>query len=126
MICLDATNKTLQAALGASASTTNPQVTVVFFDENIEGTDTKHSSKQTDMSHASDVTICDAPIKDFTRNIEYVSLYNADSQSASVMMKIDISGSDTNILKVILASGESLHYDNKGGWYALTTAGARK
>lgn len=126
MITLDSTTKELQAVLAGSSSSTGCQITASFYDENNEGRDTKHGSKESVTNNTTDVVICSAPSQNSVRNIERVSIYNADSITSTVTVKMDDGTTETIIIKVALATLESLHYDYHGGWYAMTAAGARK
>ena len=126
MITLVSTAQKLQVVLAGSSSSTGAQINASFYDENQEGVDTKQGSKQTVSNNTTDVDIVAAPAQNFVRNVEYISIYNADTITATVTVKIDDGGTETIIIKAALATLESMHYDNQGGWYALTAAGARK
>ena len=126
MITLVSTTQKLQVVLAGSSSSTGAQINASFYDENMEGVDTKQGSKQSVSNNTTDVDIVSAPAQNFVRNVEYISIYNADSITSTVTVKIDDGVTETIIIKAALATLESLHYDNQGGWYALTAAGARK
>ena len=126
MITLVSTAQKLQVVLAGSSSSTGVQINASFYDENMEGVDTKQGSKQSVSNNTTDVDIVSAPAQNFVRNVEYISIYNADSITSTVTVKIDDGVTETIIIKAALATLESLHYDNQGGWYALTAAGARK
>ena len=126
MITLVSTTQKLQVVLAGSSSSTGAQINASFYDENMEGVDTKQGSKQSVSNNTTDVDIVSAPAQNFVRNVEYISIYNADSITSTVTVKIDDGVAETIIIKAALATLESLHYDNQGGWYALTAAGARK
>jgi hypothetical protein len=126
VITLVSTTQKLQAVLGGSSSSTGAHINVSWYDENIEGVDTKQGAKQTTSNNTTDVDICLAPQQSFIRNIEYISVYNADTITATVTIKIDDGGTETILVRAALATLEGLYYDNQSGWYALTSAGARK
>ena len=126
MITLVSTTQKLQVVLAGSSSSTGAQINASFYDENMEGVDTKQGSKQSVSNNTTDVDIVAAPAQNFVRNVEYISIYNADTITSTVTVKIDDGVTETIIIKAALATLESLHYDNQGGWYALTAAGARK
>lgn len=126
MIRLDSTTKKLQAVLGGAITTNQLQCVVSFFDENPQGEDTSGASKETNTNSTTDVDICSAPAQNFVRNIDTLSVYNKDTVSATVTVKIDDGVTETILKKVILATQETLSYDHESGWSVQTANGALK
>lgn len=126
MISLISTTQKLQAVLAGNVTANQLQIDVVFSDENMSGVDTKYATKQTVTNQTTDVDICAAPQQNFIRNIESISIYNADTATATITVKIDDGGAETIKIKIALATLETAVYEDSTGWTCYTTAGARK
>ena len=119
MITLDSTTKKLQVVLAGNVTTNQLVVNVVWTDENIEGVDTKYASKQSVTNQTTDVDICDAPQQNFTRNIETITVYNADTVAATITVKIDNGGTETILFKQALNAGETFLLEHGAGAQVL-------
>jgi hypothetical protein len=58
----------------------------------------------------------------YSRQIKYISVYNADTVSTTVTIRIH-DGADRNQIVAILAAGSHLFYEDFQGWYVLNSAG---
>lgn len=124
MIRLDATTRKLEIGLAGAVTTTEPHVTVTFYDvpgeTKSDYSEYRGGTKLTKTSGATPVTICDAPVQNGTvRNIDYICVHNADSVAATVTIRIDEATTDYNLVKTVLAVGETLIYEREGGWQIL-------
>lgn len=119
MISLISTTQKLQVVLAGNVTTNQLVVNVVWTDENIEGLDTKYASKQSVTNQTTDVDICDAPQQNFVRNIETITVYNADTVASTVTVKIDVSTVETILVKQALNAGETLAYEHGAGFQVL-------
>ena len=119
MIRLDSATRKLQIVLGGAITTAQLQVTVNYYDETIDNQNptTRHFVKVSASNSTTDVDICLAPRVGFIRNIDTLTVYNADSVAATVTIKMDDSGTETILVKRSIATLASLHYEVGVGWY---------
>lgn len=126
MIRLDDDGRTLQAILAGAISTTNPDVTVSFTDYGNKLDPSKPvTTKLTAMNGANAVTICDAPDKGVTREVDSIDLHNRDTATVTATIRYNDNGTTYKIITAALLTGESLHYA-QGGWRALDANGNLK
>ena len=124
-----ATTQKLQAFLSGAAATTNPTVTVGSY---IVPSQTKpdfaeyRSAPQfTVLAGATETDIADAPPEGSVKDINYISIYNADTASVTVTVCVDDNGTNRILIKAALASAQTLYYEDKKGWYVSdSTTGA--
>lgn len=116
MIRLDSTIRKLQLGFDSSVSSGGAVCIVTYFDINREGTETPGATKITIGAGVGDLDICPAPQQNFIRNIDTVDVYNPDSGSHTLAVKIDESGSDATIVQKVVASKGTLHYEHNSGW----------
>ncbi len=117
---LDATTKKLQIVL-AAAITTNQLVVVANWVDMTTTVTTPGNTNSTTNS-TTDVDIVAAPAASTQRVIQSLSVYNKDTVNATVTIKIDVSGTDSEIVKVVLQSAQSLVYTIGNGWQVVTAA----
>jgi len=60
-----------------------------------------------------DVTVVTAPAASTIRMVSSITVYNADTVSATVELKIDVSATEKRLVSQILIAGESLVYEVK-------------
>ncbi len=131
------TTQVLQISLGGSASTTYPTCTVCSYivqpqaktvtsaNGSIAADPSEYRSAPefTLLASASATTIAAAPPSGSVKDIHNVTIYNADTASATVTVSI-LDNVTTRVLKkVTLLTLESLNYDNGRGWYAMDANG---
>ena len=58
-----------------------------------------------------DVDVVDAPSSGTIRMVRSIVVYNADTASATVTLKVDVSATEKRLVKETLAAGESLLYE---------------
>ena len=118
---LDKTTKVLDAVLAGEISANQPQAYVSFFDENLEGEDTKGSAQETDLDSTTDATICAAPaVQGFVRLIDTITIYNKDTATVTVIVKVDDGGTETILTRRTLLTLETLAYEHGVGWYIMS------
>jgi len=124
MIYLDATNRKLEIVL-AGAITTNQLDVVVCFKDIPARTKPSYedylgATTVTNTNNTTDVTICAAPSAAGTvRDVSMINVYNKDTASATVTIKIDIAGTEYILVKQVLLTTETLHYDSSSGWQVI-------
>lgn len=119
MIRLDSTTRKLQVVMDSSASASNGEVMVTFFDISLNGTQTRGATKLSAMSGATDVDICDAPTQNFIRNIDGITAFNKDTATHIITIKIDDAGAETILMKQSVTTLKTLAYEDKAGWYQI-------
>lgn len=119
MIRLDSVTRKLQVVMGGAKTTTEATAIVSFFDSNKSGETTKGSTKIATTNGATDVDICLAPGNNFIRNIDTITVYNADSVTQTISIKIDDGGTDSILIKHALTTGQTLFYEHQQGWTVL-------
>ena len=120
MIRLDLTTRKLEVVLGGAITTNQLQVTVSFITINKDGISWKGQTTLNLTSSTTAVTICAAPAEaGFVKEIDYISVYNADTVSATVTINIDESATDYLQVKQALRTTESLIYSKDRGWRVL-------
>lgn len=125
MIPLDTTTRKLQAFLAGAVSTTNPVVTVVFYDvprgSKTDSSEYLKSIQFTNLNGVTETDVCAAPsVQGTVRNIQYINIYNADTASVDVFVVIDDNGTNRIQVKVTLATTESAVWTPTGGWQVIT------
>jgi len=123
MIRLDKTTTVLQIVLTGSITTNQLQCTAFFYDirARTKPDNSQYSGARSTVStnNTTDVTLVSAPTNGIVRNIDSISIHNRDTASATVIVKIDDSGTEITLLQVTLAAKESLLYEGDGGWQVL-------
>ena len=124
MIRLDSTTRKLQAFLGGAAATTNPTVTVGFYDNprqsKADFSEYAGTMQYTVLAGATETDICAAPNAGVTRNIDYICVYNTDSASVDVTICVDDNGTNRFQVKITLATTESAVWSPKSNWTIVT------
>lgn len=125
MIPLDATTRKLQAYLSGAPATTNPKVTVVFYDvprqAKTDNSEHLRSPQFTTLAGTTETDICAAPTAQGTvRNIEYINIYNADTASVTVTVCVDDNGTNQIQVVMTLATTESAVWSKNSGWQIVT------
>ena len=126
MIRLNSTRK-LQAVLDGAVAATQPSF-IVNFSEHAAAADTYLGGVSTGaLNSTTDADLLAAPdAATKIRDIDFLSIFNRDSASVTVTVKYDVSGTDTIILTVTLATLETLQYTHAQGWYCLDASGRIK
>lgn len=124
MIPLDATNRKLQAFLAGAAATTNPTVTVTYYDvtrsSKTDNSEYMRFSQYTPLSGVTETDVCDAPtVVGTVRNIEGINVYNGDTAAVVVTVCVDVAGTNRILVKQTLDVAETLAYGSKNGWYLI-------
>lgn len=124
MIRLSTTNEKLQAVLGGAVTTNQLHCVVCYSDDN--GTTYVGGTQYTSTNDTTAVDICAAPAASTVRDIDYLSIRNRDTAAATVTVMVDVSATDSEIVKATLAVGDSLVYSHGNGWSVIDTNGNLK
>lgn len=79
-----------------------------------------------DTNNTTAVDIVRAPESSVTRVVDFISIYNADTASATVTVRYNANGTTYTLSKVTLAAGEKLEYSEGVGFQVIATTGAVK
>lgn len=124
MIVLQDTNDTLEVVLAGAITTSQLQCTVSWRD--ITTTGYTPGGSRSNTNSTTPVTLVSAPASSTQRVIDNVTIYNADTASATVTVRIDDNGTEYILCKITLQNGETLEYSEGAGWRSLNTQGAVK
>ena len=117
MIILTTTDS-LQVVLAASITTS--QLDCVSSWRDITTTTYTPGRTLTTTNSTTDVDIITAPASSTQRVIDFVSIYNKDTVSHTVTVKLDVSGTEYILFVGVLASGQTLTYVEGSGWSVTT------
>jgi len=123
MIILTETDK-LQVIL--SSSITTNQLQCIAFWRDVTTTTFTPGRSLINTNNTTDVDIVETPASNTQRIIDYLTIYNKDTVNATVTVKIDFNSVEYILWKGILATGETLQYNDKNGFTCMTIAGAVK
>lgn len=124
MLVLDATTKKIQAKLASAPTTSNLEVATAYAD--ITTTSFTPANNLTTISGNTDTDIISAPGASTQRQIKYISVYNCDTETHSLTIKIDNSGTDYRIWNGTLASGERLEFVDGIGFRTFDAQGNQR
>ncbi len=122
MIVLDASPKKLQVVL-AGAVTTNQLDCYAAWRE-FDTTTYVAGDNGAATNNTTDVDLVAAPGASKYRVIDYVSVFNRDTVSATVTVKTDNAGTERILMKCLLLPGYKLEYAEGTGFKVLDTNGA--
>ncbi len=110
MIVLPTTHK-LQAVLSGAVATTQPH----FWADYMDTTGDTVGSNNGTLNGVTDVDIVAAPAGN-QRLVRQIHIFNADTAAVTVTVKTDAGGTERNLIKMTLNSGEALVYNSASGW----------
>ena len=116
--------RSLKVVLAGAVNSDQPEVKVSYEDIIHNTGLTVPGEKQTTTNSATAVTVVAAPNEVTTRKVSDFCLYNMDD--ASVTASVLMAGGDVAdhvLIKVVLATLESLNWTPTRGWHVLTLAG---
>lgn len=123
MLYLDFPTKKLEIKLDSAATTNELEVSAHYFDHVPASTTTvrRGGEHRSTSSGTTDVTIVEAPTLQGTiRNVHTISIHNKDTVTQNVTVKLDNSGTETILIRQSVAAGETLAYEDGGGWTVLS------
>lgn len=111
---LTTTNDKLQIVLG-SAVTTNQLQCLTSYKIYTSST-TSDDKVAINTNSTTDVDLAGAPGSGETYDIVNINIYNADTVSATVTIKLDVSATETILFKGIVGVGDVISWSAEGGW----------
>jgi len=124
MLRLNLTTDKIQIVLGGSVTTNQLQCFATWKDFTATTCTEGRNTPQT--NNTTDVDLVPSPATDHSIEVDYLSVYNSDTVNATVTVKFDANGTERILFKGIIASGETLQYNDKSGFSVLTLVGAVK
>lgn len=124
MLILTETTDNLQVVL-AGAVTTN-QLNCLTSWRDITTTGFVPGRTVTNTNSTTDVNLAPAPAASTQRVVDFVSVYNADTVTATITVKFDANGTEYVLFKAALATTERIEYTDAKGWQVYNNLGAVK
>lgn len=127
MILLDATTRKLQVLLAGALATNNSPWCASYAD--IATTTFAMSAAASQLGNTNGVTAVDvlsAPAASTSRQLKYFNLFNADTAAITATVRYNDNGTLYTLVKVTLAVGEQLVYNQEAGWQIFDAAGNLK
>lgn len=122
MIVLDSINKSIQIILGGAVTTNELDYFASFIDVNPEQYVPISSDGVTNGGTA--VTAIAAPTTKIQRQVKLITVFNADTVSATVTVRLNNNGTFRILVKIALAADSTLVYTDGEGFRVIDTAGA--
>lgn len=124
MLILTETTDNLQAVL--SGSVTTNQLPCISSWRDVTTTAFTPGRTLANTNNTTDVNIVPAPAASTQRVVDLISIYNRDTTSKTVTVKIDANGTEYILGTWILGIGERLEYNNDHGFQVYDTFGRIK
>ena len=121
MIRLDTATRKLQAVLSAAVATSQCSVVVSYVDKSSAAP--VGAQQLTYTNGATAVDICAAPAGFAVREIDQVSIYNADTATVNVTIRYNDNATIYQIVRATLLTLEQLTYVEGAGWKTLDANG---
>jgi hypothetical protein len=124
MIVLDTTTRTLEIILSSTVTANQMPVSVTYVDQ----TTTAYSpaSSNTATNNTTAVTIVSAPAASTQRVIKLINIYNADTSSNVITVRLNDNSTLVNIIVSTLTFGDTLQFTDLTGWRQLNNNGQIK
>ena len=116
---LSSTDK-IQVVLSGAITTVQLPCVASWQDIISTGMTLPQSSSQTNTNSTTAVDLVAVPAASTNRQVVHLSVYNADSVSATVTIQKDVSGTDYILVKALLQVGDTLEWSREVGWKILS------
>lgn len=121
MIILDATTKSLQVLLGVVVTTNELPIVAAFVDITPTTYGPGASDGQTNGTTA--VAAVAAPAASTQRQLKFLTVFNADTVSATVTVRLNNNGTTRVLVAIALGVGSTLVYTDGEGFRVISNAG---
>lgn len=111
---LTTTNDKLQIVLGGAVTTNQLQCLTTY--KVYTTTTTVDGKVAIDTNNTTDVDLAGAPSSGETYDIQNINIYNKDTVSATVTIKLDVSATETILYKGIVGVGDVISWTSESGW----------
>lgn len=120
MIILDTVNRSLEVLLGGNATANQLPVVVSYVD--LTATTFTPIANQTATNNTTAVTAVAAPGASTQRQVKQLTVQNADTASAAVIVRYNDNSTTRVLVRSTLAVNETLQYNDGLGWQILGIA----
>jgi hypothetical protein len=111
---LTTTNDKLQVVLGGAVTTNQLQCLCSY--RIFTSSAVSDGKVAINTNNTTDVDIAGAPSSGEVYDIVNINIYNKDTVSATVTVKLDVSGTETIVYKGIVGIGDVISWSAEGGW----------
>jgi hypothetical protein len=111
---LTTTNDKLQIVLGGAITTNQLQCLTSY--KIYTATTTSDGRLAVNTNSTTDVDLAGPPASGEVYDIQNINVYNRDTVSATVTIKLDVSGTETILYKGILGVNDVVSWSAEGGW----------
>jgi hypothetical protein len=111
---LTTTSDKLQIVLGGAVTTNQLQCLTTY--KVYTTTTTVDGKVAINTNNTTDVDLAGAPSSGETYDIQNINVYNKDTVSATVTIKLDVSGTETILYKGVVGVGDVISWTAEGGW----------
>lgn len=111
---LTTTNDKLQIVLGGAVTTNQLQCLTTY--KVYTTTTTVDGKVAINTNNTTDVDLAGAPSSGETYDIQNINIYNNDTVSATVTIKLDVSATETILYKGIVGVGDVISWTSESGW----------
>ena len=118
---LDATTRKIQIVLAGAITTNQLNVCAAYVD--MTSSATTPGTKVANSNSTTAVDVVDAPGSSTQRKVNSISIYNADTASATVTVRYNDNSTPYPIVKVAVPSGYTLQYADTEGWTMISSSG---
>jgi len=116
---LNATTDKLEILLGGTITTNQLQWNVSYQDITSTGMTLPQSAGAGLTNNTTVVDMVAAPAASTTRQVTNISVFNADTVAAEVIIQKDVSGTNYTFVKSLLQAGDTLQWSREAGWTVL-------
>jgi hypothetical protein len=120
---LDSTSKSLEIVLAGAVTTNQLKVSSEYVD--MDATTTTGGTQLATSNSTTAVTIISAPAASTQRRILGVQVYNADTASATVTVRVNDGGTLYPCMVAVLPAGYTLQYTDTAGWFTLDSSATK-
>lgn len=114
----------IQVTLGGAVAANQLQCYATWKDFTSTTTDEGRNAPQT--NNTSDIDLVPTPSTDHGFEVDYISIYNADTSNQTVIVKFDINGVEVILFRGVIGTGEKLEYSDKTGFVVIAVNGGIK
>lgn len=111
---LTTTNDKLQIVLGGAVTTNQLQCLTTY--KVYTTTTTVDGKVAINTNSTTDVDLAGAPSSGETYDIQNINIYNRDTVSATVTIKLDVSATETILYKGVVGVSDVISWTSEGGW----------
>lgn len=111
---LTTTNDKIQVVLGGSVTTNQLQCLCTY--KVYTTTTTTDGKVAINTNNTTDVDLAGAPASGETYDIQNINIYNNDTVSQTVTIKLDVSGTETILYKGVVGVGDVISWSAESGW----------